>query len=321
MKEIRVNEVDVTHYRLRELTKLADLAEPFYIWVEKVAQKITGLQNISLNEILMSVPDSDLRRIFEKCYNFKGSKPAIFDGIGRTYEHKKGCWFFFSWLIRDAPNQRLSRLTARMRKIKKLDKTTSEIDTLVALFIEYRDDVTSFEWNAIREVIIDRLEGSRRAAKGNLIEAFGRTALLEAFQEYYSEYGNYGIYNSFEIAPKQIKIGNHTVDVSAKVSSEKGKEWKILMPMKTRETEGGGHSHLFTRDLISAISDLRKIEKNISIIVFIIAQNWSPNELSVIDDEIDLLIHFDMNPVAFRSLDSKTQQRLNALIFEVLSDA
>lgn len=56
----------------------------------------------------------------------------------------------------------------------------------VELIFEYRTIVKSFEWSAVREVVIDRLEGSRRSISGHRIEANIRTSLITAIQYYYS---------------------------------------------------------------------------------------------------------------------------------------
>lgn len=61
MKKLIVHTVDVTHYRLVELSKLADQAKPFYDWVEKEAKKITGSHR-SLNEILLKANKEDLKK-------------------------------------------------------------------------------------------------------------------------------------------------------------------------------------------------------------------------------------------------------------------
>jgi oligoribonuclease (3'-5' exoribonuclease) len=52
MKELIVHQVNVTHYRLVELSKLADQAKPFYDWVERIAKKQTGSHKL-LNEIIL----------------------------------------------------------------------------------------------------------------------------------------------------------------------------------------------------------------------------------------------------------------------------
>ncbi len=258
MNEVIVHQVDITHYCLVELSKLADQAKPFYDWVEKTAKRLTGSHK-ELNEILMSANKTDIVSIINACYHeVEEKRPLLFDGIGRVYPHAKACFYFFAWIIRDAPQQRLVPLIARMRQLENLDKIVAETDTLVGLILEYRSSVRSFCWLTVREVVMDRLEGSRRSIKGHHLEASIRTAIITAFQNYYSIHGNYGKYKKVTIADKQIKIGNHTIDVSVGLMpSDDSPIQTLLMPIKTRETEGGGHSHIFTRDIIAAVRELK----------------------------------------------------------------
>lgn len=116
MNELIVHQVNITHYRLIELAQLADQAKPFYDWVEKIAKKRTGSHK-TLNEILMSASKEILSAIILDCYQeIDEKRPFLFDGIGRVYSHTKACFYFFAWIIRDAPQQRLSPLISRMRK-------------------------------------------------------------------------------------------------------------------------------------------------------------------------------------------------------------
>lgn len=172
----------------------------------------------------------------------------------------------------------------------------------------------------MREIVIDRLEGSRRSIKGHHLEADIRTALVTAFQNYYSIHSDYGKCKKVEIAKKQIKIGNHTVDVSAKLLSKNGQpNYKLLIPIKTRETEGGGHAHIFTRDIVAAIRDLKDSDSAYHIVAVIVARNWSPAEISNIDDRIDLIFHFNMSPNKFDGFDEDSQIRLNQYIQKILN--
>nr|WP_317269101.1 hypothetical protein [Arthrospira sp. PLM2.Bin9] len=319
MKEIIVHQVDITHYRLVELCQLADQAKPFYQWVEKNAKKITGSHK-ELNEIMMSATRDEMASIIYACYSEPEEKrPLLFDGIGRVYPHPKACFYFFAWMIRDAPQQRLAPLISRMRKLEVLDKVVAETDTLVELIIEYRSWVRSFSWFTIREVIIDRLEGSRRSIKGHHLEASVRTALITAFQNYFAIYGNYGKYQKIVIADKQIKINNHTIDVYAELTPyHDSPTEKILLPIKTRETEGGGHAHLFTRDIMAAVQDLKSSESRCYIIVVIIANNWSISEITTITNQMDMVFHFNLNPHKFCGFDEASQIKLNKYIQGVL---
>jgi hypothetical protein len=210
MKELIIHQINITHYRLIELSKLADQAKPFYDWIEKQAKKETGSHK-SLNEIIFDSDKIVLKKIILKCYNEKQEKPLLFNGIGRVYPHSKACFYFFAWIIRDAPQQRLSPLISKMRQLENIDKYIAEIDTLVELIFEYKNYVKNFDWLTVREIIIDRLEGSRRSIKGHQREANVRTALITAIQNYFSIYGNYGKYEKVELQSKQILIGSHTI--------------------------------------------------------------------------------------------------------------
>ena len=62
-------------------------------------------------------------------------------------------------------------MITRMKKADQVSKFVAETDTLVELIFEYRGVVKSFEWQAVREVVLDRLEGSRRSSSGHRLEA------------------------------------------------------------------------------------------------------------------------------------------------------
>lgn len=321
MNDLIVHQVDITHYRLIELSRLADQAKPFYDWVEKTAKRLTGSHK-ELNEILMSANRTEIVSIINACYREAEEKrPLLFDGIGRVYPHAKACFYFFAWMIRDAPQQRLAPLITRMRQLEHLDKMAAETDALVGLILEYRSCVRSFSWLTVREVVIDRLEGSRRSIKGHHLEASARTAIITAFQNYFSIHGNYGKYKKVIIADKQIKIGNHTIDVSVKLMPlDNSPIETLLMPIKTRETEGGGHSHIFTRDIIAAVRELKEDESRYHMIAVIVALNWSISELGNIDNQIDKVFHFNMNPNKFVGFDETSQIELNKYIQGILDN-
>ncbi len=122
MKDLIIHQVNISHYRLIELAKLADQAKPFYDWAEKKAKHVTNSHK-TLNEILLHADKSRLKEIIVSCYNATEEEtPMLFDGIGRVYTHSKACFYFFAWIIRDAPRQRLAPLISRMRKIEDIEK-------------------------------------------------------------------------------------------------------------------------------------------------------------------------------------------------------
>jgi hypothetical protein len=117
-----------------------------------------------------------------------------------------------------------------------------------------------------------------------------------------------------------IKVGRHNIDISARLYPKEGDSIvDLLIPVKTRETEGGGHSHIFTRDIMSAINDIKRELTNYHIAVIIIAENWSSLEMKGIDDAIDLIFHFNMSPNAFLGFDDENQIKLNKYISGILN--
>ena len=89
-----------------------------------------------------------------------------------------------------------------------------------------------------------------------------------------------------EVSKKQVKIGDETYDVQ--VIGEAG---SILLPVKTRETMGGGHSLLFTRDIYKSI--LVATENGYDCVPIVIAESWRGN----LDDlKSELYIYIQANP-------------------------
>jgi hypothetical protein len=270
--------IDLSHERLVDLAYLADQAEPFYRWVEGRFQRVLSRQ-ASLDDILQTSSLDGLKSGIADCYYQKASQetlPALFDGVGRNYPHARACFYFFSWMIRDAPQQRLAPLIQRIQRSTGQTREDIEIEVLARMIFQYRPVVKTFAWQAMREVIIDRLEGSRRSIKGHEKEALLRLALLKSFQRFFNEHQNYGLYAAFKIPSRQIVLENESYDVSVSLLGLHGEVVRrILLPIKTRETEGGGHAHLFTRDIKAALTKVRRASPDDLVCVVIIAKNWS----------------------------------------------
>ncbi len=139
MSLLIIEGVDVTHSRLVELTNLADQAEAFYDWVEGRFQAVLSRTD-SLDEILKSSSQAKIKKAITNCYTANQAEglPLLFDGVGRSYPHTKACYYFFSWLIRDAPQQRLGPLIGRMVKNSRRRRSEIEIAVLASLICKYR---------------------------------------------------------------------------------------------------------------------------------------------------------------------------------------
>lgn len=319
--EIIIAEVDISHVRLVELSQLADQAKPFYVWAEKMFQRKL-MTNAPFNEILNTASTENIELGIKECYLASEHQglPILFDGIGRSYPHQKACYYFFSWAVRDAPKQRLEPLLQRIVRQSKRRRIDVEAEALASLIFKYRKNLRTFSWDAVREVIIDRLEGSRRSISGHERETVVRTALLSAVQQYFTDNSNYGTYTKVEIPAGQIKIGNETYDVSARLTGAENQPTRnILIPVKTRETEGGGHSHLFTRDIMSAINAVRINQPDNFVVAVIVAKNWSIREATTVRERVDYAAIFDLSPNQFQIFDDKQQASLNSFIAQVLN--
>lgn len=317
--ELIVHGVDFTHARLVDLTKLADQAAPFYSWIEREFQSHFHSAK-SLHELIVDSSLDDLKKAISKCYMAQdsGKLPKLFDGGGVPYKHLEACFFMFAWIARDAAVQRLKPLISSLPKKGKQGSKELEIEVLANLIFHYKSNIKFFEWPVIREVTLQRLEGSRRAKKGSAIELYARTALSTGFSYYFKTRGNYGKYVDFEILDKPLKVRNRSYDVAAWLIKNDGTKKLLVLPVKTRETQGGGHAHLFSRDIEQANIDIIEIYPDAVIAFVVIAQNWSQHELDSLEDRHEHVFYFDMNPNSFFGFDDESQIEMNKLVERLL---
>jgi hypothetical protein len=124
------------------------------------------------------------------------------------------------------------------------------------------------------------LEGSRRALKGTLFEEIVRTALKDLFDAE-------GL--RLQISDKEVRLNEETYDVQVI-----GPRGKILIPVKTRETMGGGHALLFTRDIHKSISVA--YEHGFECIPIVIAESWG-GDLGALASKHHIYIQANPNQV------------------------
>lgn len=101
-----------------------------------------------------------------------------------------------------------------------------------------------------------------------------------------------------------MKINDETYDVEVV-----GSKNKILMPVKTRETMGGGHALLFTRDIHKSISVAH--ENGFICIPVVIAESWAGN----LDDlPSDINIYIPVNPNQVDKINPILEQELENIV-------
>jgi hypothetical protein len=154
----------------------------------------------------------------------------------------------------------------------------NEIRKLVAPLFPYPE---SWSWSAISEIMLARLEGSRRALKGTLFEEVIRRNLSVIFQE---------TALPLTISTREVRIKQETYDVQVI-----GANGSILLPVKTRETMGGGHAMLFTRDIHKSITVAG--ENGFICVPIIIAESWG-GDLEGLSCEHFIYLQFNPNQIA-----------------------
>lgn len=202
---------------------------------------------------------------------------ALYDGIAREYAPGKAKWLLLGWVFRDAPEQRLRPMIASMEGVSTVHKQARLLSKLRQYVGQIFPEPARWVWPVISEVVIDRLEGSRRAIKGTLFEAIVRRNLATIFTA-----NNLGL----SISDAEIKLDGETYDVSVT-----GSQGRILLPVKTRETMGGGHALLFTRDIHKSISVAHA--SGYDCLPIIIAESWAGNLAELICKDH---IYINMNP-------------------------
>ena len=219
----------------------------------------------------------------------------LYDGLLRPYSNAKAKWYFLAWLLRDAATQRLQPLLKNMPGETAIERKAYLLNEVRKFVKPLFTEVESWEWPAISEVMLARLEGSRRALKGTLFEGIVRRNLRDLIKKHKLQ---------LEVSKKQVKIGDETYDVQ--VIGEAG---SILLPVKTRETMGGGHSLLFTRDIYKSI--LVATENGYKCVPIVIAESWG-GDLDNLKSE--LYIYIRANPNQIAAIEPLLKQKLEELL-------
>lgn len=202
---------------------------------------------------------------------------VLYDGIARPYAPQKAKWLLLGWVFRDAPAQRLQPMLSSMPGASATERQAALLNQVRAFVGTIFPEPERWEWPTISEVILDRLEGSRRSIKGTLFETITRRLLKSMFA--HNEI-------NLAISDKEIRIHGETYDIGIA-----GTQDRILVPVKTRETMGGGHALLFTRDIHKAISVAN--DAGVECMPIIIAESWS-GDLTTLDCKD--YIYIDKNP-------------------------
>ena len=248
----------IPNLRLGELVGIVHANEPFF---QDFRSYLHDVGYADVHSFVVEISDAKAVGTFIG-YLKRESTVRLYDGLGRPYtDLKKARWVFLAWMFRDAPTQRLQPLLAQMDGRNSEERRANLLNELRKFVAPLFPAKEQWTWPVISETMLARLEGSRRAGKGKLFEAIVRAALDTLFQAEKVH---------LDIAEREIKLNDETYDV--RVTGTKG---SILIPVKTRETMGGGHALLFTRDIHKSISVAHA--NGFECIPIVIAESWGGN--------------------------------------------
>ena len=234
-------------------------------------------------------------------YLNRQSDVKLYDGLLRPYSNSRAKWFFLAWLLRDAATQRLQPLLRSVPGNTTIERQTYLINEIRKFVAPLLPEAENWEWPAISEVMLSRLEGSRRALKGTLFEGIVRRHLEILIRDHELP---------LVVSDTQARIADETYDVQVT-----GPGQTLLLPVKTRETMGGGHALLFTRDIYKSI--LIATEQGHRCVPIVIAESWT-GDLGELSSE--LYIYIQANPNQLASLEPLLAEKLEVELLPLLKD-
>src|SRR5208283_396554 len=116
-----------------------------------------------------------------EAYLLNPASATLYDGLGRPYTNGKAKWYFLAWLLRDAPAQRLEPLLRSVNGATLEEKKVKLINHLRKFVGPLFPGSEKWTWPVVSEIMLARLEGSRRALKGARFESLVRRLLTELF--------------------------------------------------------------------------------------------------------------------------------------------
>jgi len=281
----------IDNLRLRELASVVQANKPYFDEFVGVLRQ-QGYRDIF---DFVSKPDETKARAVLTLLLTRQFAAPLFDGILRPYDSPTANWYFLAWLFRDAPAQRLGPMVAEQQGGSPLEKRVSLLNHIRQFVRPLFPERESWAWAALSEVMLARLEGSRRALKGTLFEALVRRLLKEVVSDA-------GL--SLEIGDGEVRIHDETYDVQVM-----GREGNLLIPVKTRETMGGGHALLFTRDIDKSIRVA--VENGYRCLPVVIAESWGGDLGSLASKEF---VYIQANPNQVAVLEPRLREELRKFV-------
>lgn len=281
----------IENLRLQELVAIVRQNQRFY---DDFCVYLKERGYSEVHDFIREPSDSKATKVI-KDYLVRQSAAQLLDGLARPYKDSTARWYFLAWILRDAPAQRLQPLLASVEGDSIDEKRANLLNQLRKFVGPLFPQAESWSWPALSEVMLARLEGSRRALKGTKFEELVRRTFRKVFERHAVR---------LEIGDSEKRINEETFDVQIV-----GKKKTILVPVKTRETMGGGHANLFTRDIFKAISVAH--ENGHECVPVIIAESWGGDLKSL---QCEHWIYLQANPNQTEAIEPVLEKEVEKLV-------
>lgn len=164
MPEKKISEFVVDNLRLQDLALIVEKNKPFY------DAFLNFLKTFGYADVAAFVHDANLAaaRSAIEAYLANPAGATLYDGLGRPYTNGKAKWYFLAWLLRDAPAQRLEPLLRSVNGATLEEKKIELINHLREFVGPLFPNAEKWTWPVVSEIMLARLEGSRRAENGFL---------------------------------------------------------------------------------------------------------------------------------------------------------
>ncbi len=250
-----VNDLLIENIRLSELVLVVNQNQPFFLEFEAF---LNARGYDTIHSFIIETSSEKAKEVLTAYFQTPFANPML-DGIGRPYHANKAKWYFLAWLFRDAPAQRLEPLLRAVEGANPMERRVTLLNKIREFVAPLFSRPESWTWPALSEVMLARLEGSRRSLRGSQFEKIARSSLERIIAKHKLK---------LKVTDKEVRLLDETFDVEVV-----GKKGTILLPVKTRETMGGGHALLFTRDIHKSISVAQT--NGYECLPIIIAESWT----------------------------------------------
>lgn len=269
--------------RAEELRLRMERSKAIYEYIEREMQQSTGRETESLSDILLTAGAEQIEAGLYSALSNAAAKAPAFPGKSSIGSVR----YLLYWLLREGGQ----RLDGEIRSFKKAsaidDRKTADARFLARLIEQERERYGDFSWTAIEGTVRERHKRGLDAKGGIRFQDIVRGHVKEVLEGLPEEEMAYDVLELEEKSRRiQGSFGEMDYDVVIDLRDRaSGERLEVLLPCKGRGTTGGGHSSIFTRDvMLSALNVKMNIDNPPYIVPLVVAESWRREERDFLEE-------------------------------------